>query len=212
MKGARIGYSDAELSWIKDNCRRPRREAHAEFVKLWDRADVSLANFKALCTRRGWKTGRTGCFVKGQPAPNKGKTMPFHENSARTRFQKGQRRGRANHLYKPIGTERISKDGYLERKIHDGLPLQSRWRAVHLIRWEEVNGPIPEGHCLKSVDGDRLNTDPANWMAIPRALLPRLNGRWSLGYDEAEPELKPYVLAVARLRQAACDARKECAS
>lgn len=49
--------------------------------------------------------------------------MPYHPNSARTRFQKGQRTGRAAALYKRVGTERISKSGYFERKIHDRMPL-----------------------------------------------------------------------------------------
>ena len=48
----------------------------------------------------------------------------------------------------------------MERKIHDGLPLQSRWRAVHLLNWEAINGPIPKSHCLKCLDGNRLNVAP----------------------------------------------------
>jgi hypothetical protein len=210
MKGTRIEYSDAELFWIADNATRPRREAHAEFVYVWDRPDVSLTNFNSLCKRKGWFTGRTGCFEKGQVPQNKGKKMPFHPNSAKTQFKKGGRSGRAQALYKPIGTERMTKDGYVERKIHDGLPLQSRWRAVHLIRWEERHGPVPEDHCLKCLDSNKANTDPDNWMAIPRTLLPRLNSRWKpLRYEEAEPELKPFLLAVARLEQAASEKKKE---
>ena len=77
-----------------------------------------------------------------------------------------------------------------------------------MIRWEEVNGPIPDGHCLKCVDGNKSNTDPKNWLSIPRALLPRLNSRWkTLRFDDAEPELKPYILAVAELQHAAKQAK-----
>lgn len=125
--------------------------------------------------------------------------MPFNANSAATRFKPGVRQGKAARLYKPIGTERFSKEGYRERKIHDGMPFQSRWRAIHLIEWEEVNGPLPKGWCLKCLDGDKANTDPANWQAIPRALLPRLAGRWTTPYDQADPDLKPAILATAKL-------------
>lgn len=209
MKGRAITYSDAELFWIHDNHTRPRREAHAEFVHLWDRADVSLSNFNSLCKRRGWMTGRTGCYTPGRTPENKGKTMPYNANSARTRFKTGERRGKAVDLYKPIGSERVSKDGYLERKIHDGLPLQARWRAVHLIRWEAQHGPLPEAHCLKCLDGDKSNTAPENWQAIPRALLPRLNARWSgVKYDDAAPELKPTLLAIAMLEHGARQAKR----
>ncbi len=135
--------------------------------------------------------------------------MPYNAASARTQFKKGHRGGRAAENYQPIGSERISKDGYLERKIHDGLPLQSRWKQVHRIEWEAIHGPVPDDCCLKCRDGDRRNTDPENWICIPRAMLPRLAGRWTLPYDRAPDELKPAVLAAARLEHAAREIRSK---
>ncbi len=200
MKGKATRYSPDELAWIKAHSTMPRRGAHEKFSARFDRDDVSLSNFAALCKRNGWLTGRTGQYEKGRTPENKGKKMPYNPNSAATQFKPGNRTGRANHVYKPIGTERISKDGYTERKIHDGLPMQSRWRTVHLIRWEAAHGPLPEGHCLKCLDGDKQNTDPSNWIAIPRALLPRLNARWhGVKFDTADATLKPSILATAQL-------------
>lgn len=208
MKGQSIEYSAEELAWIEAHREWPRAKAHAAFRDCFGREDVSAANYTALCKRKGWMTGRSGQFSKGQDPHNKGKPMPFNENSARTRFKKGNRTGRANERYKPIGSERLSKDGYWERKVHDGNPIQSRWQGVHLIRWEEVNGTLPEGHCLKCLDGDRTNTDPCNWTAIPRALLPRLSGRWNVPYDTAPAELKPAILTTAKLAHAVRERRK----
>lgn len=209
MTRSSIPYSDEELTWLEARSETPRRELHAEFCKRFDRTDVSLMNLKALMKRKGWMTGRTGRFAPGQAGWNKGKKMPFNANSAKTQFKKGERQGVAADLYKPIGTERISKDGYLERKINDDMPLRRRWRAVHLINWEAENGPVPEGHCLKCLDGDKSNTDPTNWLAIPRALLPRLNGRWtSIPFDQADPEIKPLLLAVAQLKHKANETRR----
>lgn len=199
MKGAAIIYTAEELAWIEAHHTLPRRELAIQFIARFARPDISQANLTSLCKRKGWLTGRTGQYVKGQEPPNKGQKMPYNENSARTRFKKGNRTGRANHVWKPIGTERLSKEGYREIKMHDGMPLQSRWRGLHLVNWEAQNGPIPEGHCLKCLDGDKTNCDPVNWKLIPRAMLPRLSGRWTLGYDEASPELKPTVMAVAEL-------------
>ena len=206
MKGVPITYSDAELFWISDHRHLPRRELHERFVEVWQRTDVSQANLTALCKRKGWLTGRTGRFPKGAEPHNKGKRFA-PRGSEKGWFRAGERHGKAARNYKPVGTERISEDGYLERKVHDGLPLQSRWRAVHLIRWEEANGPLPEGYALKCLDGDRLNTDPSNWRAVPRALLPRLAGCWTIGYDQAPAELRPAILATAELAQAAREAR-----
>ncbi|MFD2855379.1 HNH endonuclease [Seohaeicola zhoushanensis] len=88
------------------------------------------------------------------------------------------------------------------------MPLQARWRAVHLIHWEERNGPLPKGYALKCLDGDKLNTDPANWEAI-RALLPRLNGRFGRNYDTAPAELKPTIMTITKLEHRARELRQQ---
>lgn len=209
MKGRWITYSAEEMAWLETNRALPISDYHAGFNAAFVR-DVTATNLHALRKRNGWRTGRTGCFEKQSVPHNKGKPMPFHPNSAATWFKKGERRGVAVRLYKPIGTERFSKEGYLERKIHDGMPLQSRWRAVHLINWETVNGAVPRGMALKCLDSNRSNTDVANWEAIPRGMLPRLNGgrhKALLAYDSAPVELKRTILAVAMLDHQARTAR-----
>jgi hypothetical protein len=212
-KGRRIRYSEPELAWIERNRFLPRREAHRLFCEKFERNDVTLVHYNALCKRKGWLTGRDGRIEAGATSWNKGKKCApgeggNHPNARRTQFKRGTRQGVATKLYKPIGTERVSKDGYLERKIHDGMPLQSRWRAVHLIRWEEANGPVPKGMCLKCLDGNHRNTEPDNWVAIPRGALPFLNGHRGHNYNEVPDELKPAVLALARLKHAKSKAAK----
>lgn len=216
MKGHRINYSAAELAWLGANRTLPIGDYHQAFCAVFDRTDVSAANLHALRKRKGWRTGRTGCFERGSTPANKGKPCApgkggNHPNARRTQFTPGQRRGVAVRLYKPIGAERVSRDGYLERKINDDLPLQARWRAVHLIRWEAEHGALPKGMALKCLDGDKLNTAPSNWALIPRAILPRLNGgphQSFMAYDAAPAELKPTILATAKLAHRARAARK----
>ncbi|TPN34772.1 HNH endonuclease [Mesorhizobium sp. B1-1-6] len=208
MKGRQIRYNDEELSFIEWRQAMSRRALHAAFVVQFGRPEVTLDHIKALCSRKRWNTGRDGCFVKGQTPLNKGKACPpgkggRHPNARRTQFKKGGMAGAAAAKYKPIGTERFNKDGYLERKIHDGMPPQSRWRLVHVLRWEELNGPLPGGEALKCLDGNRRNTEPSNWRPVPRALLARLAGRYGRDYDAAPSELKPTILAIAELEHAA---------
>jgi len=96
-------------------------------------------------------------FKPGQVPANKGLRRPGWApgRMRETQFRKGERQGVAVKLYQPIGTERISKDGYLERKVNDDLPLQRRWRAVHRVVWEAANGPIPPGHAVTFLAGKR---------------------------------------------------------
>lgn len=198
MRGDWIPYSQAELEFIEARRTLPRREAHKAFVEAFGRTDVSPQNFKALCTRKGWSTGRNGQFPKGNVPANKGKAMPFHPNSARTRFKKGQ----LPHNTKYAGHERVSKDGYVEISIEETNPhtgFERRYVLKHRWLWEQENGPVPDGMALKCLDGNRRNTDPSNWKLIPRGMLPRLNGIHGRRYDEAPAEIKPSILAVTEL-------------
>lgn len=133
------------------------------------------------------EASRRGHFKPGQVPPNKGKkgVTGTHPNCRRTQFKKGHLGGRAAEVQQPVGAERLSKEGYLERKIHNGMPFQSRWRAVHLIRWEAINGPIPAGHALVFRDRNKANTDPANMELVTRAELMRRNSLHTLFPPEA---------------------------
>lgn len=209
MKGRQIKYTEVELAWIKSHCKLPRAKAHAKFCKKFGRTDVSRDNYKSLCNRNGWLTGRTGQFDPGQVPANKGKKMPFNENSAKTQFKKGQ----VSHTYRGPGHERIcKKDGYVILIVAETNPwtgAATRPVLKHRWLWEKLNGPLPKGHCLKSIDGDKTNTDPANWVAVPRALLPRLSGgRWYKPYEAYDPEVRPVVLTIAMLDHAARTAVK----
>jgi hypothetical protein len=192
-----IRYSDAELAFLEERKAMVRSDLHAAFVSEFGRADVSFANLRSLMKRKGWMTGRTGTYPKGNVPYNKGMQMPYNANSAATQFKPGHRGGTAAAVYKPIGTERIHKHGYVERKINDDFPMQSRWKFVHVLRWEEAHGAVPDGHVLKCVDGDRANTDPSNWTPVPKGLVPKLSLK--RGYEDAPVELKPTLMALARL-------------
>lgn len=209
-KGKWISYSTEERAFIQSVSRWLRDEAHAAFCQKFGRDDVALSAFNGFCKRNGWMTGRTGTFSKGVVPHNKGKPCEpgkggNHPNARRTQFAKGVRQGIAISLYQPIGTEKV-RGGYLCRKVNDDLPAQRRWRAVHIINWEAVHGPVPKGHALKCL-GDKANVEPNNWECVPRALLPRLVGgnryRDLVAYDSAPAELKPTILAVAKLEHRA---------
>lgn len=74
----------------------------------------------------------------------------LHPNSRSTQFRKGEMQGAAQHNYVPIGTLRLTKDGYLERKVTDDTSIYParRWIALHRLVWEAARGPIPPGHIV----------------------------------------------------------------
>lgn len=208
MKGKPITYSDDELRWIKRNSDMTRADLHALFCKMFGRTDVSVNNIKALCKRHGWYSGRNGRFTPGQKAHNKGKKIAnVHPASKARQFRPGQVPPNA----RPMFSERLTKDSYIEIKVPVPNPYttaRTRFILKHRYLWEQINGPLPRGMALKCLDGDKTNTDPANWEAIPRAMLPRLNGRFGRDYDAAAPEVKPTLLAIAKLEHQARELRQ----
>jgi hypothetical protein len=211
MKVRAIEYEPEELDWIEAHKERPRKQLHSGFSALFRRNDVSEAALKQLCQRKGWMTGRTGCFEKGDTPANKGRKMPFNANSARTRFKKGQ----VPHTYRGPGHERIdSKNGYVVLIVAETNPwtgAATRPVFKHRWLWEKKHGPIPDDMVLKCLSNDKTNCDPSNWEMIPKALLPRLAGRWNNSYDDAPDELKPTLLATAKLEHAAREAKRRAA-
>ena len=211
MKGRAINYSKAELGWIEANSTMLRREMHQQFNTKFGR-DVSLQNLNALCKRKGWMTGRSGCFAQGSEPHNKGKPFPTaarHPNCRKTQFKKGGEPHNTKHL----GHERITVDGYVEVSV--GIPNKytgygRSYALKHRYLWEQANGPLPDGYALKCLDGNRQNCAPENWEAVHRGVLARLNGgrfRKTIPYDEAPEDLKPVVMASAKLKHAIKEAQ-----
>lgn len=101
--------------------------------------------------------GELSRFKPGSVPANKGKRTPglVIGRMGETQFKKGRRAEEARN-YVPIGSTRITKDGYLERKVTDDPSLvpARRWVAVHRLVWEAANGPIPKGFIV-AFKGDR---------------------------------------------------------
>lgn len=216
-KGKWNSYTANERAFIESVAQWPRAQAHAAFCQKYSRDDVTLTAFNGYCKRNGWMTGRDGRIEKGGTPPNKGKkcapgTGGLHPNARKTQFKKGQTPHNTNHL----GHERIDpKDGYVYISVAETNPhtgYERRYVLKHRHLWEQENGPLPEGYALKCLSGDKTDCRPENWEAIPRALLPRLAGgnRYNrkLAFDHAPDELKPLVLATAKLEHRAREVRK----
>jgi hypothetical protein len=148
--------------------RRSVSAVYGRAVAYWGLTKTAEYLASPACRlRSGDNPGR---YSKGHVPANKGLRRPGWApgRMKETQFKRGERSGVAVRLWKPIGTERVSKDGYLERKVNDDLPPQRRWRAVHLIVWEAVNGPLPKGHAIAFKNRDKTNVRIENLECITR--------------------------------------------
>lgn len=116
-----------------------------------------------------WNAGRKGWQAGGR--------------SKDTQFKLG---GKPSNTWRPIGSERTTRDGTLMRKVSDHGGKQD-WKAVPQLIWEEHNGPLPDGHIVVFKDRNRENLSPDNLIAITRAENMRRNSidRYPPGYRQA---------------------------
>ncbi|SPR97393.1 conserved hypothetical protein [Cupriavidus taiwanensis] len=156
-------YPDSKTEDIAAALKRPTHAVYNKALAMGLRkSEAYLASPDA--GRLDGKRGAGSRFVAGQPSWNKGikGSSGLHPNTVRCHFRKGERRGAANSNYVPIGSERITKEGYLERKVTDDPSIvpARRWVGVHRLVWEAAHGPIPPGHAVAFLPG-RRTTDAA---------------------------------------------------
>jgi HNH endonuclease len=202
-------YPDISTAAIARRLGRTAASIYRRAEQLGLRKSAAYLASPAACRlRRGDNIGAACRFQKGHVPANKGLRRPGWApcRMRETQFQKGH----VTRRWKPIGSERLV-EGYLYTKVtdHRGVPWTVNWKPTHVLRWQALHGrTVPQGMALKCLDGNKHNTDPSNWELVPRALLPRLNGRSGRAYDRAPAELKPTILALAKLEHAAGNRRR----
>ncbi|MCM3699219.1 HNH endonuclease signature motif containing protein [Paenibacillus macerans] len=138
---------------------------------------LTTTQIKTWKNNHGLSSGLRGS--EGQAPPNKGMKGLYNVGGNRTSFKKGQRAMN----YKPVGSERIDRDGYTLIKVSDEGPWHKRWRHKHKVVWEEKHGPIPKGHVILFADQNKRNIDPDNLILIKQSQLSILNNKGLLHND-----------------------------
>ena len=128
-----------------------------------------MIQIKGYIQRNGLNTGRGNRFEKGHVPHNKGSKGYYSSGMEKGWFKKGH----APLNYRPLGSERINVDGYIEIKVKD----PNKWQLKHRYLWEKENGKVPKGMVLIFKDNNKLNIDPDNLILISRAENMKINSR-----------------------------------
>lgn len=152
--------------------------------------NVQLNQLKACLKNHNITSGRTGQFKKGSVPVNKGTKGLTTAN--KTSFKKGHKPKN----YKPVGSERIDRDGYVLVKVSDTGEWHHRWRHKHKVIWESANGPIPKGHVLIFLDRNKENITLENLQLITQAQLARMNQNKLF---QSDPELTKTGVTIASI-------------
>lgn len=129
-------------------------------------------------------------FKKGQVLWNKG--IKNSTGYSETRWKKGNIPPTA----RPVGYERINKDGHIEIKVEVNRQMVYKHRWV----WEQANGEIPKGVVVSFKNGIRTDCRIENLILLTRAELARLNQSY---IKYSTPETHETCILLAKIKDKA---------
>lgn len=192
-------YTDEEKAFMKEFV---PGHSYAEIQKAFIEKfgwEITIGQVNSYIGNHHLNTGRTGCFEKGHVPSNKGKKMSaaVYEKAKGTMFRKGH----TPHNYRPVGSERINRDGYIEVKVKD----PKTWKLKHRLVWEAAYGEIPKDSIVIFRDGDKQNIDLDNLIMIKKSVNAVLN---HTGMASCAGEVKESAIKLAELKIETSKARK----
>ena len=137
--------------------------------------NFSEEQVKGMMYRNKLTTGTGGYFKKGSTPWNKG--LKGYMGANKTSFKKGE----IPPQYRPVGSERINKGGYLEVKIAD----PNKWELKHRYIYKKHYGDIPKGYNVIFADTDKTNLNIDNLILVSKSEMLILN-RNKLIYEDNE--------------------------
>ncbi len=175
-KGRYRSYTPEQAEFIKQGYQKWSLEELTKQFNAHFGADKTESQIRCFTRNHGIKSGRTGHFEKGQASWNTGTKGVMKPNSGS--FQKGSRP--VNH--RPVGSERVNVEGYIEIKTAE----PNVWDLKQRVVYEREHGPIPEGHNVRFRDGDRLNCEPDNLVLVDNRENALLNQRYKMNHQPLE--------------------------
>jgi hypothetical protein len=193
-------YPQEVEEYIKSHFKDTGPKDMAEEVNRIFGTSYTHGQMKGYYGRNKLNSGVTGYFPKGNIPYNKGVEMPpdVYEKAKHTMFKKGQ----VPPNTVPIGTETITKDGYLKVKIAE----PNKWMFKHHLVWQQCKGEIPKGMIICFKDGNALNVSIDNLMMIDRRQHLELTRR---GFRSENPKLTEAGLGILKLEDKCRELRKE---
>jgi hypothetical protein len=152
------------------------------------KTSYKTAQLKSYYANHKINSGTTSRFGKGHVPQNKGLKGVWYPGTEISWFKKGSKP--VNH--KPVGSERINADGYVEVKTAE----PNKWRLKHRSVYEQHFGAIPAGFNVIFADKNPLNLDINNLILITKQQHLMLNRK---KLRQNSPELTKSAILVSDL-------------
>lgn len=174
----RYKHKQEHIDFVRENVKGiSLRELRKRFNERFN-CNVSDSVIENIKGKHKLKSGiQGGQYHKGNIPLNKGTKGMFNVGGNKTSFKKGN--VPVNH--RPVGSERVNVDGYVEIKIKD----PNKWDLKHRVIYKRLHGDIPKDSVIIFADGNKHNLDIDNLVAITRNEHARLNQN-GLRFDDGD--------------------------
>lgn len=195
-------FTEEQIKFIREIASGRYAVEITEMVNKRFNLELKVSQIETCKRNHKIRSGIDSRFQKGMIPANKGKKGSMspeqYEKCKATMFKKGQ----APQNHKPVGSERIDREGYVLVKVAE----PNKWRPKHRVLWEKVNGPIPEKHRLIFADGNRQNIALDNLILVSYAQSFIMNQKNLFKNDK---ELTKAGVAVAKVMDKVNKRKKE---
>lgn len=171
-------YTDEHIDFIRshsegNNTKILTSMFNKHFKTSYPECIIASLRYRNRCLsgvdNKGLRNSPDTEFKKGHIPFNKG--LKGVHYSPGTEFKPGSKPVNMH----PIGTIMFKADGYKWIKLAETMPSRFGWKQLHVHRWNQVHGPVPKGHKLLFLDGNRDNCDIDNLMLVTDAQLCVMN-------------------------------------
>lgn len=189
-------FTDEIMTFIAENYKGKTNQELTDIVNTKFQTNFSRLQIKHYKNRNHLDSGLTGYYSKGSVPWNKGTKGVVKPNSGN--FKPGHRS--AN--WKPVGSKRVTRDGYVEIKVSN----KPKWKLAHRLLWEKEIGPLKKNEALVFLDGDKTNVSLDNLELITRSELAVINHQVKL---EKNTDINKTKIIMARLISARTTAKRK---
>ncbi len=185
-------------AFILEHHKGTGHQAMADLVNAKFGTSFTKGQMKNYYNRNKLNSGLTGRFEKGHEPWTKGKKWADYMSEE---AQERSRKTCYDHAHipenaLPVGSIRMTKDGYLIKKVQERGYQWERWQLLHRLIWEEHNGPIPKGQVLTFKNGDKTDCRLENLALITQEENKSLNKKHLRSQN---PEITEAAISLGRL-------------
>lgn len=185
-------WTDEELAYLKETYATHSRNETVQMFNEHFNTDFKWTTLISIIKRKGYKTCSDGRYKKGVTPANKGVKMTpeRYAKCAKTMYKKGN----IPVGYKPLGTERITKDGYIEVKIAE----PNKWDRLQILVVQSMLGRTIDRNkeVIRFIDGNPKNCNPENLILTTRGAHIRINVR----EHGVTPEINKAIIQVETIK------------